>query len=90
MLPMILRIRIKNADTNFGLFLPMILIYILLLPVFAAVLIVLVLMLAAPGMSEKAWNFLKILFHLPALLSAARGMEVKVHSNDADVIMFVK
>ena len=87
---MLLRLKVRSNDASFGLFIPMLLIYILLIPVALICLIVYGFMLLSPAKSKEARGYLRIFFNLPKLLSAARGIEVDVHSDDADVKMFLK
>ena len=90
MLPMILRIRVKSEDASFGFYLPLLLLYILLLPIYAITATVYGFMLLAEEQTKEARGYMKLLFHLPKLLNAARGTEVDVHSDDADVILFIR
>ena len=90
MLPMLLRLRVRSKEASFGFFLPMILIYILLLPIVIICLVAYGFMLLSPSQTLQARGYLKILFHAPKLLAAARGTEIEVHSDDADVKMFLK
>ncbi len=90
MLPMILRIRVKSKDASFGFYFPLILLYLLLLPVFVIATIVYAIMLASPEQTKEVRTYMRLLFHAPSLLCAAKGTEVEVHSNDADVMFFIK
>lgn len=90
MVPMLLRLKVKSDETSFGLWLPLLLVYILLVPAFVICSIVYAFMMLSPEGTKEARGFIKILFYLPVLLNAARGTEIEVHSNDADVIMYLK
>lgn len=98
MLPMILRIRVKNKKpaqdeshpASFNLYIPLLLLYILLIPVYAIVVIVYALMMTAPAATSEARGYMKFAFHAPMLLNAAKGTEVYVDSDDADVIFYIK
>ncbi|MDC7125756.1 MAG: hypothetical protein PQJ46_09320 [Spirochaetales bacterium] len=90
MIPMLLRVRIKNEETNFGFYLPLLLVYILLLPAYIIVAIIYAIMIAAGEKAKEARSYMKIAFYSPALLAAAKGTEIEVHSDDSDVIMFIK
>ena len=89
MLPMLLRIRVKSDDGNINLFIPLLLVYILLLPAFIIVSVVYALMLISPA-TEEARRYIKLLFHTPGLLAAAKGTEIDVKSDDGDVRLYIK
>ena len=89
MLPMLLRLRVKSRDASFGFFFPMLLLYILILPIYLIVAVVYLFMMFAPDQSEAVRRYMTIFFRTPQLLSAARGIQIKVQSKDADVIMFL-
>ena len=90
MVPMIFRIKVKSKDASFNLYIPLLLAYLLLLPAYLMIIIVYGFMLLAPQQTEEARGYMRFAFHAPALLNAAKGTEIEVHSNDADVIMFIK
>ncbi|MBI9106250.1 MAG: hypothetical protein JEZ04_05845 [Spirochaetales bacterium] len=87
---MLLRIKVKNKDASFGLFFPLILLYLLLLVAIILCGIAYAFMMLAPQKSKQARTWMMFVFKSPRLISAARGMEIMVHSNDSDVKMFVK
>ncbi|MDC7226523.1 MAG: hypothetical protein PQJ61_07140 [Spirochaetales bacterium] len=88
--PMILRIRIRSADANFSIFIPLLLFYILLLPIFIIAALVYAFMLLLPQLTKEARNYMRVVFHAPKLLNAAKGMEVDIESDDADVKFYIK
>lgn len=90
MLPMLLRIRVKSEEANFGFFLPLIIFYILALPLYVVVALVYLIMLMAGDGAREVRNYTKIAFYVPSLLKAAKGMEIEVHSDDSDVVLFIK
>ena len=90
MLPMLLRIRIRNEETSFGFFLPLILLYIILLPVMLICAIVYGFMLLAPQQTKEVRGYMIFVLKAPQLITAARGTEILVHSNDSDVKMYIK
>ena len=90
MIPMLLRLKVKSKDASFGFYLPLLLLYILLVPVFTVTAVVYAFMLLSPEQTKEARGYMKFLFFMPALLNAAKGMEIEVHSNDADIVMFLK
>lgn len=90
MLPMLLRVRVRNSDTRFGFFFPMLLLYILLLPVIIITAVVYTFMLTVPHRTKQARSYMKFVLHSPQLLSAARGIEIDVSSDDSDIKMYLK
>lgn len=90
MIPMILRLKVRSDDTSFGFYFPLLLLYILALPIFIIAAIVYAFMMLAPYRTKEARGYMMFLFKSPQLLTAAKGMEIEVHSKDADVIMFLK
>ena len=90
MLPMLLRVKIKSPDANFGLFLPLPIVYLLLLPAFAICGAVYAVLLAAGEQGREARQYLKLVFMAPRLLAAATGTEVIVRSDDTDVTIYIK
>jgi len=90
MLPMLFRIRVRSRDASFGFSLPMLLIYILFIPIAIITAIAYGFMLLAPKKTKQARGYMKIIFFMPKLLSAARGTEIEVHSDNSDVKTFLK
>ena len=84
MLPWLILIHIRDDEHNFRLFIPLILVFIILLPLIVLALAVLILLTFIPGAAE-ARRWMQLAFYSPKILAAARGMEVKIRSNDADV-----
>lgn len=90
MIPMIFRLKVKSDDASFGLYFPLLLFYILAVPLFIIAAVVYILMMLAPARTRESRRGMMFLFKSPRLLTAAKGMEIEVHSKDADVIMFLK
>ncbi len=88
MLPMILWIRIRDENHSFRLLLPLLLVYILLLPFY--VLCIIAYPFTRLSGSLSAEGAVRIFLHLPVLFSSMRGTEVEFHSNDSDISLFVK
>ena len=90
MLPMLFWIRVHDDEHSFAFFIPLILVYLLLLPVFVlAALAYAVLGLIADDTS-KARGYILAIFSLPSLFAAARGTEIDIHSDTSDVTLYVK
>jgi preprotein translocase subunit YajC len=90
MLPMLFWIRVKNRDTSFKFFLPLILLYLLMIIPIVLCAIGYTFMLLAPQSSRQARVYMMFVLKSPRLISAAKGTEIIVHSNDTDIKMFVK
>lgn len=87
---MLFRLKVRSRDASFGFFFPMLLLYILLIPIFVIVAVIYVFMILAPRQTREIRRYMMFFFKTPQLLSAAKGMEINVQSKDADVIMFLK
>lgn len=90
MVPMIFWIRIKSPETSFRLFIPLILVYLLLLIPYVICVLVYAFLSIAPESTSTARGYLIIAVRSPAILIAMKGIEIKVHSNDSDISMYVK
>ncbi|MGE4585609.1 MAG: hypothetical protein AB7C91_13245 [Sphaerochaeta sp.] len=84
-LPVLIHIKVHDPSHTFGLYLPMVLIYLLLLPFVILGAIVLVILLAIPETAKQARNYLVLAGALPSLLSSSIGTEIEVHSNTKDI-----
>ena len=87
MLPMLLRVKIRDDARSFGFYLPMVLIYLLLLPVVLLGAIAVAILLAIPETSKQARSYLRLLLALPSLLSASIGTEVDIQSDTKDIVI---
>lgn len=89
MLPMLIRIRIKDREhgKSLALFFPMIIIYLLLIVVYLLLALVYAVLLVVPGKTSEARAAIGLSFSLPNLLIAARGTEVTIHSDGSDVMI---
>lgn len=90
MLPMLLRLKIRDENTSFGLFIPLIIIYILLLPAYIICGIVYALIAASGNAASNAGIYMKIVFRLPQILAAARGTEIIAHSDKSNVTLYLR
>lgn len=87
MLPMLIRIKVRDEARSFGFFLPMLLVYILLLPILVLGAIAFLILLAIPQTARQAQEYLALACALPSLLSASVGTEVVVKSDTTDVVV---
>ena len=90
MLPMIVRIKITGETNSFGFFIPMIFVYLLLLPAYLICAIVYACMCLAPDATVTARAYLNIVLRSPLIFAAARGTEVAVQSNDSNVLLYIQ
>lgn len=84
MLPQLLIMRISDSRKHFRLFIPLVLLYLLVLPLFILIAVIYGLLFLLPG-TKEARSWMKIVFYSPKILAAARGMEIDVRSHDSDV-----
>jgi len=89
MLPMLLIIRIRDEGHRFRLFIPLILVYLLLLPLAVLATAVWLILRMIPGTGE-AGRWMGMALYLPRLLSAARGMEIDVRDRKSDVRFYIR
>jgi len=87
---MIFWIKVRSTDASFWFFIPLILLYLLLIIPMILCGIAYLFMLLAPEETKQARTYMMFVFKSPWLISAAKGTEITVHSNDADVKMFIK
>jgi predicted CDP-diglyceride synthetase/phosphatidate cytidylyltransferase len=86
MLPMMLWVNIADAKkSSCRFFLPLIIIYVLMIPVYIIAFAAYLIMLAAPGATVSARAALMVLFRLPMLLCAAKGTQIHVDAEDSHV-----
>ncbi len=90
MLPMLLRIRIRDDKTSFGLFIPLIFVYLLMLPLYLLFSLVYGVVLLCTSPKAQTRLYMGLVFKLPLLLAAARGTEINVHSDKSKVILYIK
>lgn len=87
MLPMLVRFKIHDESKTFGFYLPMVLIYLLALPVVILGAIVFAILLAVPDTSKQARAYLRLILALPEILSASIGTEILVQSETKDLVI---
>ncbi len=90
MIPMLLWISVKSDKSSFKLFLPLILVYLLLFTAQVLSLVLYMVLLTSPRRTVLARSYLMIIVRLPMLLTAAKGVDVSVHSNDSNIQFFIK
>lgn len=87
MLPMLIRVKVKDEARSFSFFVPMLLIYLLFLPVLAIGAVAFLILLAIPQTAKQAQAYLDLVWALPSLLSASIGTEVVVQSETTDILI---
>jgi hypothetical protein len=87
MLPMLIQVKVRDEARSFGFYLPMLLVYLLFLPILALGAIAFLILLAIPQTSRQAQEYLALVWALPSLLSASVGTEVIVQSDTKDVVV---
>ncbi|GEM_PF-885019 len=90
MLPMMFWVKIHNEEHSFAFFIPLILVYLLLLPLFVLAALAYAVMCLAWDNTKEARGYMMLFFSLPSLLAAARGTEIEVRSDTSDVSLYVK
>ncbi len=89
MLPMLVRVKMQDETRSFGFYLPMVLIYLLLIPVVILGAIVFAILLVIPEISQQARSYLRLVLALPALLSACIGTEIAIQSDTKDIVIHI-
>ena len=89
MLPMLLRLKVHDEKTSFGLYLPLGLIYLLFVPILMLGAIACIVLLAIPKTTRQARSYLQLILALPSLLSASIGTEISVQSNEKDIVIHI-
>ena len=87
MLPMLLRLKVHDDAHSFGLYLPMVLIYLLFIPVVIIGTIVIAILLMIPATAEQARSYLRLILALPTLLSASIGTEIVIQSETKEMLI---
>ena len=87
MLPMLVRVKMQDETRSFGFYLPMVLVYLLMIPVVILGAIVFAILLMIPEISERARSYLRLILALPGLLSACIGTEVVIQSETTDIVV---
>jgi hypothetical protein len=90
MVPMLFWLKVRNDSHSFSICVPLLLVYILLLPLMALGAIAYAMMLLLPQQARQAREWMALLVSLPSLLTASKGTEVRVQSDDADVTLLIK
>jgi cellobiose-specific phosphotransferase system component IIC len=87
MLPMLLRVKVRDESHNFGFYFPMVLIYLLFIPVIIIGTIVFTILLLIPDTARQARSYLQLVFALPTLLSASIGTEIAIQSDTQEMLI---
>jgi hypothetical protein len=90
MIPMVLRFKIRSPEASFGFLIPLVLVYLLFIPVLALGVCVYVILLISPKQTAEVRAFFMMLFALPGLLTACKGTEIDIHSDDSDVTLYIR
>ena len=90
MFPLLLWVRINDANHHIRFFIPFLFVLLLLLPVFIIACIILPFLYLIPSKTLPARAVLRILLNIPKLLQSSRGLEIVTHSNDSDITIFIK
>ncbi len=87
---MLVRVKIRDEKKSFGLYLPLGLMYLLLVPILVLGAIALLVLLALPKTAGKAQSYLQLILAMPSLLSASIGTEIAVQSNEKDIVICIR
>jgi hypothetical protein len=90
MLPMLFWVRVHDDKHSFAFFIPLILVYLLLLPVYVLAVLAYTFMGLMGDEARTARGYMLAIFSLPSLFAAARGTEIEIHSDSSDVTLYVK
>jgi len=90
MLPMLFWVKVHDEEHSFAFFIPLILVYLLLLPLFVLAALAYAAMCLNWDHTKNARGYMMLVFSLPSLIAAARGTEVEIHSDTSDVSLYVK
>jgi small-conductance mechanosensitive channel len=85
--PMLLRLRVGAPDRNQpGIWLPLFLVWLILLPIIVLVLVVSIVVDVALFLAGESYHhYTLLLLRCFGVLAAARGMEVRIHADETDV-----
>ncbi|MBN2861420.1 MAG: hypothetical protein JXK93_14225 [Sphaerochaetaceae bacterium] len=89
-LPMIFWIRFRDDQHSFKLWIPLILLYILLLPLALVVLFALPFLYLARNSSPEVMLVLRFILSLPALFGAMTGTEIDIQSEKTEISMYIR
>ena len=89
-LPMIFWIRFRDEHRSFRLWIPLFLLYILLLPVVLLVLLALPFLYLARNSSPQVMLVLRLILSLPALFVAMTGTEIDIQSEKTEMSMYIR
>jgi len=89
-LPMLLRVKVRDEKSSFGFFIPLIIVYMLFVPIIILGGVAYAILLIIPETTKQARSYLQLIMSLPSLLSASIGTEIEIHSDDKDISMYVK
>ena len=84
---MLIRVKVRDEARSFGFYLPMLLIYLLFLPIIVLGAIAFLILLAIPQTNRQAQEYLALAWALPSLLSSSVGTEIVVQSDTKDVVV---
>ncbi len=87
--PMILWMKFRDENHSFRIWLPLILVYILLLPLVALGLIALPFLYLAKE-NPQARAVMRLLLYLPQLVRSMNGTEIDIHSDDSDITLSIR
>ncbi len=89
-LPMIFWIRFRDERHSFRLWIPLILVYMLLLPVILLVLIAVPFLYLARNSSGEVRMVLHLIVSLPTLIGAMTGTEIDIHHENSEISMYIR
>lgn len=91
MLPLYIRLRVRDEESRgLNLYLPMVLLYILLLPVILLFLVLWLLFCLFTAGTARGKAAFKLVPALYVLFCAARGTEIEVTDKDSEIILKIK
>ncbi len=89
MLPMLLKVELRNERHNFRLWIPLILLYLILAPLYLLLLIAYPFVRMIEG-AQEVKGFFVLCINLPRLFTAMIGTEVEVDSKDSRLLLFIE
>ena len=87
MIPMILHLKGRGGRIPINLYIPLIVVYLLLLPFVVILGVGVILLLLIPATEEKTRSYLPLLKALPALFVASGGTEIAVQSSEKELLI---
>ncbi|MGH0052907.1 MAG: hypothetical protein ACQ5SW_05925 [Sphaerochaetaceae bacterium] len=89
MLPMLLHLKVHGGTTSFGFYIPLGLVYLLLVPILILGAVAILVLLMIPETSKLTRSYLPLIRALPTLLSASIGTEIEVKSDKKDILIHI-